>query len=114
MKHRWQPLLRDLFLIAVALVVLYDQVFIASKAQALLIFLVIFLFGSVPALRGDSKPGHYSTFARFVMLVLGVHMPDSFEENETGGGPSADAGLTSLASEHSAGPGHSSDSARKR
>lgn len=114
MRHRWQALLRDLFLITVALVVLYDQVFIASKAQALLIFLVIFLFGSVPAIRGDSKPGHYSSFARIVMLVLGVYMPESFEENEVGGGPSVDAGLTSSDSEHSAGQGRSSHSPQKR
>lgn len=114
MRLRWQGLLRDLFLIAVALVVLYDQVFVASKAQALLIFLVIFLFGSVKALRSDDKPGHYSTFARLVMLALGVHMPESFEENEVGGGPSDAGSLTSSDSRDSAAQGRSSGSPRKR
>lgn len=85
MRHRWRPLLRDAFLIVLALVILYDQVFIARSAQAILIFLVIFLFGSVPALRGDAKPGEYGTFARFVMFMLGVELPEEHEHRDYDG-----------------------------
>lgn len=63
--------IRDLFLTGLALAILYQQVFVAAQAQAILIFLVIFLLGSVPVLRGDTKdrPG---VFARFIMSMLGV------------------------------------------
>lgn len=77
---------RDLFLGSVALAILYDQVFeVAAQGktvQPILIFLVIFLFGSIPALRGDNKGNRPSTFARIIMAVMGVQFPETFEENE--------------------------------
>jgi hypothetical protein len=88
MKSRWARLLRDLFLGGLALAILYDQVFLTSHAQSILIFLVIFLFGSIPALRGDQSPGHYSTFARVVMMVLGVAFPENWDEVDEGRTPS--------------------------
>ena len=72
---------RDLFLGTLALVVLYDQVFVAAKAQPILIFLVIFLFGCIPALRGDRKQeGEYGPFVRIIMSLLGVKLPQNFQE----------------------------------
>lgn len=75
MKRHWHIPFRDLFLGALALVILYDQVFIAKAAQPLLIFLVVFLFASIPALRGDSKDDEFGPFARFVMMMLGIDVP---------------------------------------
>jgi hypothetical protein len=74
-----RQLIRDLFLTGLALAILYQQVFVAAQAQAILIFLVIFLLGSVPVLRGDTKdePG---VFARFIMSMLGVH-PDGYDSS---------------------------------
>lgn len=93
-KFRWQSLFRDLFLGAIALTVLYDQVFIAAQAQPLLIFLVLFLFASIPALRGDSKGDQYGPFARFVMMVLGIpSFPRS--ENNDGTASSSDTPTSS-------------------
>jgi|SRR5208282_3633535 len=86
MKSSLQRLIRDLFLGGLALAILYDQVLVARSAQAILIFLVIFLFGSIPMLRGDSKGNGPTTFARVVLRVvaslLGVKLPESFLENE--------------------------------
>lgn len=72
----WKLTPRDLFLGAIALGILYDQVYVAREAQAILIGLVVFLFGSIPALRGDkeAKEG-YGPFARFVLLLLGIKLP---------------------------------------
>jgi hypothetical protein len=64
---------RDIFLVSLALVILYDQVFIARAAQPLLIFLVIFLFASVPALQGDTTEGE-SLFQKFVLRAMGIEM----------------------------------------
>jgi len=107
MRRRWRPLLRDAFLIGLALAILYDQVVIAREAQAILIFLVLFLFGSVPALRGDSKPGEYGTFARFVMFMLGVAVPEKELEEEESDTHSDTDGPTSSGSPSSARSGHS-------
>jgi hypothetical protein len=82
-------LLRDLFLGGLALAILYDQVLVAHAAQPILIGLVIFLFGSIKALRGDDRPHEVSTFARLVMAMLGVELPSSYKDNEEGHGPSA-------------------------
>lgn len=75
MKRHWHIPFRDLFLGTLALIILYDQVFVARAAQPLLIFLVIFLFASIPALRGDKKDDQYGPFARFVMMALGIEVP---------------------------------------
>lgn len=85
-RPRWLPLIRDLFLGGVALFVLWTQLPVDGHgpAQAILIFLVIFLFGSIPALRGDSRPGHYGPFVRIIMAMMGVQFPDSFEDAEDG------------------------------
>jgi hypothetical protein len=80
-KSRWPGLFRDLFLGTVALVILYQQVFIATAAQPLLIFLVIFLFASIPALRGDTKDG-LSLLQTFVLKAMGVELP--LPENQDG------------------------------
>lgn len=84
MKKHWHIPFRDLFLGTLALIILYDQVFIARAAQPLLIFLVIFLFASIPALRGDSKDDQYGPFARFVMMALGIEVPQPPEERGHG------------------------------
>jgi hypothetical protein len=84
MKRHWPITFRDLFLGSLALVILYDQVFIARAAQPLLIFLVIFLFASIPALRGDSKDDQYGPFARFVMMALGIEVPQPPEGRNHG------------------------------
>jgi hypothetical protein len=89
MKKHWHITFRDLFLGSLALVILYDQVFIARAAQPLLIFLVIFLFASIPALRGDSKDDQYGPFARFVMMALGIEVPQPPEGKGHGTGSSS-------------------------
>ncbi len=98
MKHRrkskWPVHFRDLFLGALALIILYDQVFVAHTAQAILIFLVVFLLGSIPALRGDSSSGKPSVFARFIMAMLGVEYPSGWTDEDQGGTDSSDAGPT--------------------
>jgi hypothetical protein len=85
-------LFRDVFLGGLALAILYEQVFevaAAGKAvQPILIFLVIFLFGSIPALRGNSKSNQPSTFARVIMAIMGVSMPSDYAENEESSLPS--------------------------
>lgn len=96
MKHRskskWHVHFRDLFLGALALVILYDQVFIATAAQPILIFLVVFLLGSIPALRGDNQSGRPSVFARLIMNLLGVEYPSQWTDQD--GTDSSDAGQT--------------------
>lgn len=83
-------LLRDLFLGSLGLGILYDQVLVAHAAQPILIFLVIFLFGSIKALRGDDRPpGQYSPFVRIIMKMLGVEFPENFSDNESGTTPSS-------------------------
>ena len=101
--HKWQSILRDVFLGSIALAILFDQVFLVAHAQPILIFLVIFLFGSIPALRGDSKGGRPSTFARVIMTLLGISFPESYEDNEEGNRPS----------DSTDGPKHSSSSTPK-
>lgn len=81
-KSRWPGLLRSLFLGSLALAILFDQVVVAPTAQPILIFLVIFLFGCIPALRGDGNSNKPSPFARIIMALLGVSFPASFRENE--------------------------------
>lgn len=105
-----------------ALVILYDQVFVvAAKGKAvqpILIFLVIFLFGSIPALRGNDKRNQPSTFARVVMALMGVSLPTNYEENEEDpdtGTSSSGAGRTrhhTVSVEHSSLP--SSESSKSR
>lgn len=85
----WRMLLRDLFLGALALAILFDQVLITPHAQPILIGLVIFLFGSIKALRGDDRTHEVSTFARVIMSIMGVELPDSYKDNEEGHTPSA-------------------------
>lgn len=97
---KWPSLLRDLFLGSLALVILYDQVFLAATAQPILIFLVIFLFGSIPALRGDGKSTRPSTFARIIMMILGIHFPESYDANEKGEEPSGDGPTPSHGASH--------------
>lgn len=100
---------RDLFLGALALVILYDQVFIAPTAQAILIFLVIFLLGSIPALRGDSASGKPSIFARFIMTMLGVEFPSAWtDEDAPDGTSSSDDTPTPSGGSSPAGSGRSS------
>ena len=107
-RHNWSSILRDLFLGSIALVILYDQVFqVAAKGKAvqpILIFLVIFLFGSIPALRGDGRGGRPSTFARVIMTLLGVTFPQNYDEDEKGsppsGGSSADGQKPSPGGRH--------------
>lgn len=89
MKAR--EILRDLFLGGLALAILYDQVLVARTAQPILIFLVIFLFGCIPFLRGDRKEGEYGPFVRIIMSLLGVRLPGNFQEAESGGGAESDA-----------------------
>lgn len=89
MRRLWPIKFRDLFLGTLALIILYDQVFIAKAAQPLLIFLVIFLFASIPALRGDSKDDQYGPFARFVMMALGIEVPQPPDEGRGTGSSSA-------------------------
>jgi hypothetical protein len=101
MKKHWHITFRDLFLGTLALIILYDQVFIARAAQPLLIFLVIFLFASIPALRGDSKDDQYGPFARFVMMALGIEVPQPPDERGRSGTGSSSATQTSSGSEQS-------------
>jgi hypothetical protein len=113
-KSRWPNLFRDLFLGTLALVILYDQVFVVAASgkavQPILIFLVIFLFGSIPALRGNDKRNQPSTFARVVMALMGVSLPTNYEENEEDpdiGTSSSGAGRTrhhTASAEHSLPP----------
>jgi hypothetical protein len=100
-------------LTVVALVILYDQVFIAPTAQPILIFLVIFLFGSIRFLRGDDKPGQQTPFARIVMKLLGIEMPESYEDNEGGTTPSSPDTHRPRASRPSAGSHSSSQKSSK-
>jgi hypothetical protein len=65
---------RDVFFTTLALIILYQQVFVATAAQPLLIFLVIFLFACIPALRGDGKDGD-SLLQRFVLNAMGIRPP---------------------------------------
>lgn len=81
-KLSYRTLFRDIFLGTIALVILYDQVFIAAHAQPLLIFVVFFLFASIPALRGDQST-QPSMFARFVMYVLGIQSPNLPDEHNS-------------------------------
>lgn len=106
--HRWRQWLRDAFLLALSLIILYDQVFIASTAQPVLIFLVIFLWGCIPALRGDQKPGHYSLFARLVMHLMGITFPENWRDVDDGDMPSGGDSRTSSGGRQSAGPPPSS------
>jgi hypothetical protein len=53
------------------------------SAQPLLIFLVLFLWASIPLLRGDSKDGQ-SLLQRFVLKMMGIEIPDSDEPNRDG------------------------------
>lgn len=81
MKLRWAELLRDLFLGGLATAILYQEVWVAPEAQPILIFLVIFLYGCIPFLRGDKrKQGEYSPFVRLVMMFMGVKLPQNFKE----------------------------------
>jgi hypothetical protein len=100
MKKHWHIPFRDLFLGTLALIILYDQVFIAKAAQPLLVFLVIFLFASIPALRGDSKDDQYGPFARFVMMALGIEVPQP-PEGKDHGTDSSSATPTSSGSQRS-------------
>jgi hypothetical protein len=108
-KPRWPGLLRDLFLGSLALVILYTQLFLDKPAQPILIFLVIFLFGSIPALRGDNKGNRPSTFARIIMSLMGVQFPENYSENEEGTQPFADGPTPSPGPSHA---GHSASSSK--
>lgn len=68
----WQRWLREAFLFLLGAAILYDQVLVAHEAQMVLIVLVLFLWGCIPALRGDAKPGKLGPFARIVMLLMGI------------------------------------------
>lgn len=96
-KHQWWKLtFRDIFLGGLALAILYDQVLVAAAAQPILVGLIVFLLGSIPALRGDRKQGEYGPFARVVMLMMGVKLPsDITQENLT------EQGITSGTATHS-------------
>ena len=80
MKKQLPQILRELFFGILALVILYDQVFIAPTAQAILVFLAIFFLGSIPALRGD-KQDKVGPFARFIMAMMGVSLPSGLPED---------------------------------
>lgn len=107
-SRRKRDLLRDLFLGALALIMLYDQVFIAPHAQAILIFTALFLLGSIPALRGDDQKHRYGPFARLVMMALGIPFPTDFQELEEDGIPSGSGSQTSSDGRRSASDAESS------
>lgn len=85
MSQKWTQRLRDLFLGGLALFILWTQLPLDGhkEAQPILIFLVIFLFGCIPALRGDNKQeGGYSPFVKIIMAILGVKLPENFKGAE--------------------------------
>jgi hypothetical protein len=77
---RFRLAFRELVPLILALAVFYQQVFVAAKIQPLGIFLIIFLLGSVPALRSDNRPGH-GIFARFILMSLGIPFPEEDEDS---------------------------------
>jgi hypothetical protein len=82
---RFRLAFRELVPLILAVAVFYQQVFVAKSIQPLGVFLIIFLLGSVPALRSDNQKRSFSPFARFVLLALGITLPeppDSEEEEE--------------------------------
>jgi hypothetical protein len=111
-RAKLTSLFRNLFLGSLALAIFVDQVFLVATAQPILIFLIIFLLGSIPALRGDGKSGRPSTFARVIMMLLGVQFPESYSENEEhpdGTRPSTDGPTPSPGPSHA---GHSASSSK--
>lgn len=98
---------RDLFFGTLATGILVDQVLIVNHAQPILIFLVIFLYGAVPALRSDERPGHHSPFARFIMIILGIPFPEGQDDQEGAGGHGSHHTPTSSGTEVPAQPSQS-------
>jgi hypothetical protein len=91
-RKRFAKLGRELFFFASAMVILYQQVFVASTAQPILVFLALFFLGSIPALRGD---GESSFLSRLLLALLGMDIPpsgdskqDSDEDTKPSSGPS--------------------------
>ena len=82
--NRRQQLIRDFLLVCLALFILWTQLPLDrhGPAQPILIFLVIFLFGCVPFLRGDQKGNKYGPFVRIIMSLLGVQLPENFQDSE--------------------------------
>jgi len=96
--------LRDIFLGTLATFIILDQTpALGTKhAQSLLIFLAIFLYGCIPALRSDSKEA-IGPFARFIMALMGISPSSVFLEDSKESGidsskpiPASSASVSSL------------------